>query len=316
MLKGFAAPVVAGTVFLALLLTPFASTNQITASASEFLPGPGQFTVRSGDSLFIIARKFGVSIADLKRLNQLGSDMIMPGQVLMIPARTTGLNRYIVRNGDSLFIVAGFYGLTVGELKRANALDSDLIMPGQVLRIPVKERPLSEVLDEKGIITPEIALDVVVDKTDHTLTLFWQGMWLKTYHVELGDGGMGDKEIRGDHKTPEGLFCITEKSILSPPDEFLGSRWMRLNYPNIEDADRGLHEGLIEFETHDLVVSAVNSGQTPPQYTPLGGGIGIHGGSTPGFGSDWTWGCVGLSNRDVEDFYDFITPGTRVIIQW
>lgn len=266
--------------------------------------------------MFIIACKFGVSINDLKRLNQLDSDMIFPGQVLMIPARTTGLNRYVVRKGDSLFIIAGFYGITVNELKRANALDSDLIMPGQVLAIPVKERPLSEVLDEKGINVPEIGLDVVVDKTDHTLTLFWQGMWLKTYHVELGDGGMGDKEVRGDHKTPEGIFNITEKSILSPPDEFLGSRWMRLNYPNIEDAQRGLQEGLIEFGTYDEVVAAAGSGQTPPQYTALGGGIGIHGGSIPEFGSDWTWGCVGLTNKDVEDFYDFINPGARVVIQW
>jgi lipoprotein-anchoring transpeptidase ErfK/SrfK len=54
---------------------------------------------------------------------------------------------------------------------------------------------------------------------------------------------------------------------------------------------------------------------TPPQRTALGGGVGIHGGSTPELGSDWTWGCVGLTNKDVEDFYNYVSNGTKVTIQ-
>lgn len=51
------------------------------------------------------------------------------------------------------------------------------------------------------------------------------------------------------------------------------------------------------------------------QDTVLGGNIGIHGGSVPSFGSKWTWGCIGLSNADIEDFYNYITVGTSIIIQ-
>jgi LysM repeat protein len=266
--------------------------------------------------LFIIGGRHGVSIEELKRLNQLNGDMIFPGQVLTIPARTTGLNRYLVRSGDSLFFIARYYGITVRDLMNANSLQSDMIFPGQSLVIPVKVRQLRDICRELGIAAPAKDLDIVVDKTDHTLSLFWRGAWLKTYRAELGDGGPGDKEVAGDHKTPCGVFTITQKLVLKPPDQYLGSRWMRVGYPNANDAYRGLQQGLIDRQTYNDVVAALATGKTPPQYTALGGGIGIHGGSTPEFGSDWTWGCIGLTNEDVEDFYDYVDIGIRVIIQW
>lgn len=44
-------------------------------------------------------------------------------------------------------------------------------------------------------------------------------------------------------------------------------------------------------------------------------GVGIHGGSIPEFGKNWTWGCIGLNNDDIEDFYNYVKVGTSVIIQ-
>jgi LysM repeat protein len=266
--------------------------------------------------LFIIGGRHGVTIEELKRLNQLNGDLIFPGRVLTLPARTTGFNRYVVRTGDSLFFIARFYGVTVAALKSANALQSDMLFPGQSLVIPVKTRPLRDICRERGITAPAKDIDIVVDKSDRTLSLFWRGAWLKTYRADLGDGGPGDKEVAGDHKTPGGVFIITQKLVLNPPDQYLGSRWMRLSYPNAKDAERGLQQGLIDRQTYNEVVAAMAAGRTPPQYTALGGGIGIHGGSVPEFGADWTWGCVGLTNKDVEDFYDYAGIGTRVIIQW
>jgi lipoprotein-anchoring transpeptidase ErfK/SrfK len=131
----------------------------------------------------------------------------------------------------------------------------------------------------------------------------------------LGDGGPGDKERAGDHKTPEGKFIVCQKSVLSPADEYLGTRWMRLSYPNAEDASRGLQQGLIDKQTYNAIATAAMNGGTPPLNSSLGGGVGIHGGSTPALGSDWTWGCVGLRNSDVEEFYSFIKAGTPVVIQ-
>ena len=188
--------------------------------------------------------------------------------------------------------------------------------PEQAPTGPVKQsKPLREVLREKGVAVPVTEVTIVVDKSAHTLTLYSQGTWLKSYPAAIGDGGDGDKEVAGDHRTPEGTFYICEKAVLDPPDEYLGSRWMRLSYPSIEDAARGLEQQLIDRQTYDAIIAACVGGQTPPQNTALGGGIGIHGGSKPEWGSHWTWGCIGLANSDIEDFYDYVPVGTRVVIQ-
>ncbi|MCL6478435.1 MAG: L,D-transpeptidase [Peptococcaceae bacterium] len=176
-----------------------------------------------------------------------------------------------------------------------------------------REKPLWQLIKEKGLTGS--GLRIVIDKSDHTLSLFSGDIRIKSYHVELGQGGMGDKEVAGDMKTPEGTFYISEKSVLSPSDYYLGSRWLRLSYPNAEDADRGLRQGLIDRLTRDSIVAAFSAGQTTPQRTALGGGIGIHGGGKPEFGADWTWGCIGLTDGDIEDFYDYVGIGTQVIIK-
>ena len=69
------------------------------------------------------------------------------------------------------------------------------------------------------------------------------------------------------------------------------------------------------FWDFSIILSAIQSGKIPPQRTALGGGVGIHGGGVPELGSNWTWGCVGLTNKDVEDFFDYVNVGTPVIIK-
>ena len=257
----------------------------------------------------------------------------------------SGNNRYTVKSGDTLFRIAGKYGITVKALKEGNTLNSDSIIPGQVLNIPrgsltekqepvpqmppssekisptedskpeapVSVKPLGEILREKGINDfPKIS--IVVDKSAQTLSVVTGNLWLKTYHVELGDNGKADKQVQGDHKTPEGTFYVAEKSVLYPEDQFLGTRWLRLSYPNIEDAERGIKQGLIEQKTYAEIVAANNAGKIPSQTTALGGGVGIHGGSSPEQGTNWTWGCVGLTNKDVQDFFDYVSVGTPIII--
>ncbi|MHB8918071.1 MAG: L,D-transpeptidase family protein [Desulfocucumaceae bacterium] len=229
-----------------------------------------------------------------------------------------------MKYGDSLFTIGNKYGISYKEIKDANGLTSDVIMPGQVLKIPgagnpqppqKQDRPLWKIFREKGIKNPWIGMQIVIDKSDHTLSLFSGGAWLKSYHVEFGEGGLGDKEVAGDHKTPEGTFYVCEKSVLTPPDYYLGSRWIRLSYPNKEDAGRGLSGGLIDRRTYNNIVAALSSGKTPPQNTVLGGGIGIHGGDAPQQGDNWTWGCIGMSNSDIEDYFSYVSIGTPVTIK-
>lgn len=178
---------------------------------------------------------------------------------------------------------------------------------------------LPEILQSKRITNPEDnpedKLAIFADKSEQTLTIMLDGQPLKKYHADFGNGGIGDKKVAGDHKTPEGTFYISEKLVLSPTDPYLGTRWMRLSYPNPEDGSRGLQNGIIDKTTYQKIISTFNERKTTPQRTALGGGVGIHGGSIPELGSNWTWGCIGLSNKDIEEFYDYISVGTPVTIQ-
>lgn len=228
--------------------------------------------------------------------------------------------KYTVLSGDSLYKISKAYGLSVDLLKSANNMSSDMIMTGKVLNIPItqatsQKMALKDIIANRGLNASQLQIRLFVDKSDKLLTVYNGTTPLKSYRVELGDSGPGDKKISGDHKTPEGSFYITEKLVLNPADQYLGTRWMRLSYPNIEDAQRGLNSGLISKTTYNAIVNAINNGLTPPQNTALGGGVGVHGGSTPALGTNWTFGCVGLTNTSVQDFYGYVKVGTKVTIQ-
>lgn len=227
-------------------------------------------------------------------------------------------NSYFVKQGDSLYSIAVNHNLTVNDILSVNSLSSSYVVPGQKLYLPsahLGNTPLADIFKWRGIYSPYGNLKIKVDKSDHTLTVYYKTIMMKQYRVDIGEAGYGAKQVRGDNKTPQGTYYITEKSVLTPEDYYLGTRWMRLSYPNINDAKRGLNQGIISKSTYNAIAAAINSKRTPPQNTPLGGAVGIHGGAKPGFGIDWTWGCVGLNNNDVEDFYSFVTVGTPVIIQ-
>lgn len=235
---------------------------------------------------------------------------------LMSPITTLayeeGPSIYSVINGDTLYTISEKVGIPINDLMLGNNLSSNIIYPEQKLLIPSSDS-LNKILAKNHITNPD--LKIIIDKSDYTLSLFHNDLYLKSYHVEFGDGGLGDKNVAGDHKTPEGKFYVSEKSILNPADKYLGSRWLRLSYPNIEDAQRGLNDNLIAPDIYEQIVSAINMKLIPPQDTPLGGGVGIHGGSVPEFGENWTWGCIGLNNHDVQDFYNYVRVGTPVTIQ-
>ena len=96
------------------------------------------YTVKAGDTLYSIAKKYGLTVSELKQLNNLTSDILSIGQVLNISNSNTSLpsNTYIVKSGDSLYSIAKKYGITVDALKSANGKTSNLLSIGEILVIP------------------------------------------------------------------------------------------------------------------------------------------------------------------------------------
>ncbi len=147
--------------------------------------------------------------------------------------------------------------------------------------------------------------------------LIWNGKNLvKSFKTSTGSGGKGDKHIRGDKRTPIGTYRIVE---FNPKSRF--HYFMHLNYPNVKDAFYGLKNKVIDNEQFYRITKALKKGKVPPQNTPLGGLIGIH-----GIGSqteekllihdniNWTEGCIALTNEQVMELRQFVAVGTKVII--
>lgn len=96
------------------------------------------YTVKSGDTLWLLANRYGTTVDAIKRLNGLTSNILQIGQVLRIPvSQTQQYITYTVRSGDTLWLLANRYGTTVDAIKKMNGLTSDNLSIGQELRIPV-----------------------------------------------------------------------------------------------------------------------------------------------------------------------------------
>lgn len=109
-------------------------------------PGATAYQVQPGDSLYLIARRFNLTVAELSRFNSLASDLIMVGQILEVPDASEGqqtkpvepeLPVYRVKSGDTLSAIAQKFSTTVRAIYITNRLNSELLMPGQPLYIPV-----------------------------------------------------------------------------------------------------------------------------------------------------------------------------------
>lgn len=96
------------------------------------------YTVKSGDSLWLLANRYNTTVDAIKRINSLSSDTIYVGQMLKIPYSNdnTSYFNYTVVSGDSLWLLSRRFNTTVDNIKALNNLTSDNLYIGQVLKIP------------------------------------------------------------------------------------------------------------------------------------------------------------------------------------
>ena len=142
--------------------------------------------------------------------------------------------------------------------------------------------------DPKPVLRTDLpkATGLVLYKAERRMLLLQGNTVLKEYDFKLGFAPIGHKQFEGDGKTPEGQYFIDRKN---PNSQFHLS--VGISYPN--SADRRA------------------AGRRSP-----GGDIFIHGTPRPYrfFFKDWTWGCVAVSNREIEEIYAMVDIGTPIWI--
>lgn len=161
---------------------------------------------------------------------------------------------------------------------------------------------------------------VLVDVETHVAIRLEYGRVTHQWEVAHGQRE-GVKERQGDLRTPRGLYFVVERSrgpFVGPVAEYFGGMWVKLNYPNAFDAERGKADGLISTGEARRIAERWRQKKITLQRTRLGGGIGFHGWAFPWSGAEGgyarSWGCVVLHPEDTKEFYEHVPLGTPVVL--
>ena len=135
---------------------------------------------------------------------------------------------------------------------------------------------------------------ILVDKVAHKLYVYQSGKVIRSYEAEFGPNWMAHKERAGDKATPEGNYRVTSEKTKGNSAYY---KALLIDYPNAED------RRMFAINKKKGLIS---------RRTGIGNLIEIHGHGGKGF--DWTSGCVGLRDRDMDDLCRLVGTGTRVTI--
>lgn len=149
--------------------------------------GNNTYTVVKGDTLSKIANEFNTTITELKKLNNLTSDLLQIGQVLFIPvtAITPNYDTYTVQKGDTLYAIARMYDTTVDELKRLNNITGNNLYIGQQLKVPTAE--ITEEEYEVYTVVKGDSLWLISQKYDVSVDDLIEINDLETVNLHIGD---------------------------------------------------------------------------------------------------------------------------------
>jgi murein L,D-transpeptidase YafK len=133
---------------------------------------------------------------------------------------------------------------------------------------------------------------IIVFKSERRMQVFHNDELLKSYSISLGPQPAGHKQQEGDGRTPEGKYRISAKN-----DKSKYHRSLAISYPNEKDK-----------------AGAKARGASP------GGSIMIHGLKYGFLGklhrwTDWTQGCIAVTDKEIDEIYEHIDTGTEVEIK-
>ncbi len=160
---------------------------------------------------------------------------------------------------------------------------------------------------------------ILIDQPGYKMRFYQSGRLQDEYDVSFGQT-QGAKELEGDRKTPVGMYFVIQKHsgvFDGPYAPYFGGFWMRINYPNAFDAQRGRAQNLISAQQEQEIATKWGNRQPTLERTALGGGIGFH-----GWNKEWdnggprrlSWGCIVLHLYDIREFYERIPEGTMVVL--
>lgn len=133
---------------------------------------------------------------------------------------------------------------------------------------------------------------ILVKKSERKLFLLNNGNILKEYNVSLGQNPKGNKERRGDKKTPEGVYKITYRN---PQSKFHYS--LHINYPNSSDRRRANQRGLNPGS--EIFLHGIPNRHRDPEALR---------------NKDWTNGCIALMDHEIKEIARYVKDGTVIEI--
>jgi len=198
----------------------------------------------------------------------------------------------------ALLMVASGCGRKKPVVSEAPAPPEEMVEEKIDPKFAADQDVVKKVLAQEGFWAESNPTILLVRKQSRTLTVFQGTKPVKKYPVVLGHNPRNDKLMQGDKCTPEGVYRVVTK--------YPHAKWHKfilLDYPT--------RENWLKF------AKAKKQGQIPLE-AQIGGDIGIHGTDDELknlLRENWTEGCIALRNRDVEEIYHLVRPGSLVVIQ-
>lgn len=211
------------------------------------------------------------------------------------------INKTVARN--IIFAISGILLFLVGT-----------VVYGIVLNL--RDIPLSEAMTKKGFTKLE-DVSIIIERKNYVLHVYEDTVLIKSYRASFGRNLRNKKTFANDGATPVGSY-----SVCSIDSSHMYYKYLRLNYPNLEDAVEALRKGIITQREFNNLKFDFYYKDCIETETVLGNNIGIHGigrlnyvfKNLP-FVYNWTDGSVALSNENIDEILSVIRKGTKVVIK-